>query len=999
VAAETNRGFLTMQRASELPLSKPIFRVFISSTAIDLQEHRKKVEEALLRLEQLPVEMETFGAKPNDSVTTCCRLAAEADALVAIVGHRYGWVPDASEGGDGAKSITWLEVQAALANDRSVFAFLVDPAADWNRPKEQDQLLEPNADPVKVFRAVRGLQQFKTFLEKRVRDTFTTPDNLQAKVALSLSPWLTDEIRRWDQATQTQQRSGKRSNRMVARQWDARVIHALQPAPHFEGRAEQLHDLQRWWDDPAPADRVLALVAAGGTGKTALIEQTLRYIEGRRRPGGLFVWSFYENQKTEAFLRAACQYFEEQPSDDGGGWLERLQIALTDGKPHLIILDGLERVQSEGVGGRIRGELDEHSVKLLLQSIARGLKQTRAIITTRFDLIDLHSWANQGYRRIMLDDLDAPAARAVLRAWGVHGGDNVIDHLAQSVGCHALSVSVLGSYLGTYWAGDPAHAPDFELDEAQTSDKTASRLARVLSEYAKKLSDPERDLLARLSTFSRGVDISLLLSLAQAGGPVAASLAGCHEGTLRKILGALKQQGLVFTYRKLEDDQYSAHPFLREYFYNLLGVPAHDVHEVIRASLAPGLASRPSRLPNDPVLLDRYDNLIEHTRLAGRLGEAIKLYRSALGEYGHLGLTVGDYDRGARIQTAFLSDRDAFERLRPVEQSFVMYERGLYFGDLGELIQAEAALEAATKTDRSLQDIGYLCVDLRHLACLRWKQGRLREAHLAATESVQVAREHGSADRLSMSYYHLAYVGMMLGLRDDWAAHFAAARRPAGDLNASTGFAIARSSYLELGQRIRVADPQLTITDIEDVIGNCLSRGLLREIPRYQLLLGQLALLKNDFRGARKALADVRSWTDRTHDVEVALGAHILATAIAVRDGHLVGAQAEVNTGIPLAGACGYQLALIDLLLQRATIDLALPEPLSAQSTARRAYAMSTECGYVWGEADALHVMGLANIALGEHGAARGPLEQAADIRKRIEHGGLAATLEALTTL
>ena len=419
---------------------------------------------------------------------------------------------------------------------------------------------------------------------------------------------------------------------------------------------ERLQDLQRWWDNPAPADRVLALVAAGGTGKTALIEQTLRYIEGRRRPGGLFVWSFYEDQKTEAFLRAACQYFEDQPSDDRGGWLERLQIALDDGKPHLIILDGLERVQSEGIGGRIRGELDEHSVKLLLQSIARGLKQTRAIITTRFDLIDLHSWANQGYRRIMLDDLDAPAARAVLRAWGVHGSDYVIDRLAQSVGRHALSVSVLGSYLGTYWKGDPAHAPDFELGEAQVSEKTAARLARVLSEYAKKLSDRERDLLARLSTFSRGVDISLLLSLSQAGGPVAASLAGCTEGTLQGILAALRQQGLVFTYRKRDDDQYSAHPFLREYFHSLLGVPAHDVHEVIRASLAPGLASRPSRLPNDPVLLDRYDALIEHTRLAGRLEEAIKLYRSALGEYGHLGLTVGDYDRGARIQAAFVSD-------------------------------------------------------------------------------------------------------------------------------------------------------------------------------------------------------------------------------------------------------------------------------------------------------------------------------------------------------
>jgi hypothetical protein len=98
-----------------------------------------------------------------------------------------------------------------------VCAFKVEPAADWNRPKEQDQLLEPNADPVKVFSAVRGLQQFKAFLEKRVRDTFTTPDNLQAKVTLSLSPWLTDEIRRWDQAAHTQQRSGKRGNRVVAK--------------------------------------------------------------------------------------------------------------------------------------------------------------------------------------------------------------------------------------------------------------------------------------------------------------------------------------------------------------------------------------------------------------------------------------------------------------------------------------------------------------------------------------------------------------------------------------------------------------------------------------------------------------------------------------------------------------------------------------------------------------------------------------------------------------
>jgi hypothetical protein len=131
-----------------------------------------------------------------------------------------------------------------------------------------------------------------------------------------------------------------------------------------------------------------------------------------------------------------------------------------------------------------------------------------------------------------------------------------------------------------------------------------------------------------------------------------------------------------------------------------------------------------------------------------------------------------------------------------------------------------------------------------------------------------------------MSYYHLGYVDTMLGRCDEWKEHFAAARRPVGNLHALTGFAIARSGYLELEQRVRVADPELTSDHIDDVIGNCRSRRLFREIPRYQLLLGRLALLRNDLKGARKALGDVRAWTDRTHDIEVSLGAHMLATAV-----------------------------------------------------------------------------------------------------------------------
>ena len=46
------------------------------------------------------------------------------------------------------------------------------------------------------------------------------------------------------------------------------------------------------------------------------------------------------------------------------------------------------------------------------------------------------------------------AARAVLRGWGVKGDDRTLDRLATPLHYHALSVTVLGSYLGKLWAGE-----------------------------------------------------------------------------------------------------------------------------------------------------------------------------------------------------------------------------------------------------------------------------------------------------------------------------------------------------------------------------------------------------------------------------------------------------------------------------------------------------------------------------------------------------------------
>ena len=51
-----------------------------------------------------------------------------------------------------------------------------------------------------------------------------------------------------------------------------------------------------------------------------------------------------------------------------------------------------------------------------------------------------------------------------------------------------------------------------------------------------------------------------------------------------------------------------------------------SIHEVVRAKLAPSLEARPAKRPTDAAMLDRYEALIEHTRLAGRTQEAFDLY-------------------------------------------------------------------------------------------------------------------------------------------------------------------------------------------------------------------------------------------------------------------------------------------------------------------------------------------------------------------------------------
>jgi hypothetical protein len=493
-----------------------VYRIFLSSTAIDMEDHRQKVSDAIISLGNLPVAMETFGAIPNEPVEVCQNKVRECDALVVMVAHRYGWIPGVDEGGDGKKSITWIEVETALEAGKPVFAFLVDMDFGWTQPKEQDLLVKAKEKKEidDIIKKVQAHQEFRTYLETKAaltRDIFTIPDELATKVSTSLSNWIREAKAEPDMVP-------------IQREWIFRVVHPLQPAPHFRGRKALLKDLQQWWDDPVHPDRVRSLVAIGGTGKTAVIERFLNSIRKDKLRGSVLVWSFYDEPNTDAFLREACIVFAGEEGEGAGGRLERLQRALSGSQPHLLVLDGLERVQSLGKAGRARGDLEDHRLKNMLRSVASGLGRTRALITSRFKLTDLQPWEGAGYRSKQLDVLDKQSAVSVLQAWKVKADEEKLLSLAASVGMHALSVSVLGSYLNHFCNGNPEGADEFNLGDISEDEPQAAKLGRILAGYAKNMPAEERDLLIRLSVFPKGVSVELLVYLIDAGGEIAGAL-------------------------------------------------------------------------------------------------------------------------------------------------------------------------------------------------------------------------------------------------------------------------------------------------------------------------------------------------------------------------------------------------------------------------------------------------------------------------------------------
>jgi formylglycine-generating enzyme required for sulfatase activity len=167
--------------------------VFISSTSEDLKDYREQAAKAAVANGFLPSMMEDFAATGHaPTLPACLEKVADAEVVVVIVAHRYGWVPDDPANPD-SKSITWLECEHARKLGKEVLAFLVDPKYDWPPQLfESFRLVTERKRPgisEEVDRNEENLAQFKRELSQYFRATFTDARSLRPLVSEALAEW------------------------------------------------------------------------------------------------------------------------------------------------------------------------------------------------------------------------------------------------------------------------------------------------------------------------------------------------------------------------------------------------------------------------------------------------------------------------------------------------------------------------------------------------------------------------------------------------------------------------------------------------------------------------------------------------------------------------------------------------------------------------------------------------------------------------------------------
>ena len=361
------------------------FTAMISSTALDLPEHRELAKKACLDAGFFPIGMEELPAQDATGIAASIAMVDKADIYLGIYAFRYGWIPDGKD-----ISITEMEFDRAVARKaEDMLREIIIFTAHKKHPFTADDI---EADKT----AQEKLSKFKARASSgRIRKEFKSAEELRREVLHALEEFK----QRQPAATNT---SGDST---PLKSSTPNNLPRLQP---FFGRSDELARIREALD---PDNRTWgALIdGPGGMGKTSLAVraaydcppgqfQRIIFIsvkeremddDGVRRLTGVLIPGFLE--MLNELARELGQPDIPKAAED-----QRIKLLLDALRPAqaLLILDNLESLPKS----------DRDQLFTFVKRLPQGCK---AILTSRRRI-------GSGSEELILEQLDQVAALATL---------------------------------------------------------------------------------------------------------------------------------------------------------------------------------------------------------------------------------------------------------------------------------------------------------------------------------------------------------------------------------------------------------------------------------------------------------------------------------------------------------------------------------------------------------------------------------------------------------
>jgi tetratricopeptide (TPR) repeat protein len=761
----------------------------LSSTSVDLPEHRQEAINACLRQSIRPLAMEHLPARDADAIRVSLKMVDEADIYIGIYAWRYGHVP---EGHD--ISITEMEFNRAVERDKRILVFTIH----YDHPLTIS-MVEADKD------AQEKLKQLKErACQGRGRLEFKSPVELRSHIIQSLGALLKEE----EAAQQEQRAPSLHPPNLIPTAPEPYIAHpySLLQTREVVGRRAELHQLTDWVtaNTIVPRDvRLFNVVAIGGMGKSALTWKWFNDIAPNELPhlAGRMWWSFYESDAYfENFVIRALAYAaglsEAEVRQIPASEREDRLWHVLDQQPFLLVLDGLERIllayarmdaahlpddnldeQTANNIARFYGlpddvketYLEKHRLRQCADPRAghflRRLAQvhaSRLLISTRLYPAELQTNTAQprpGCYPLFLTGLSDDDALALWRAFigGTRSGTSEqLLPLFRAFDNYPLLLRALAGEVAGY---RPAPG-DFDRWRQAHADFNPAALplhnarTHVLAFALQGLSAAQRYVLHTIAAFRMPATWETLRAVL-----VGKEQKPCQDDrALDVTLTELEDRGLVGWDKAA--NRYDLHPIVRGVVWQALDARARrDIYGALYSYF--GAAPRPPAWENVESLEDLTPGIELFYTLIGleRYEDAFVVFQDHLSDATLYRLSA-TRQRVELLEQLFPDGVETLPRLaRAWSQGYTLNALALGYQFGGEPGRAEPLFRRSIEIKEREKDEENTAIGLYNLSDALRFSGHLREAETAACRALQMSREEGKRFREGVS---LRLVGVAL---------------------------------------------------------------------------------------------------------------------------------------------------------------------------------------------------------------------------------------------